>query len=202
MATATRRDQARRSRHETRQRIVAAATELIRDRPYAELNVDEVMRAAGLGRTIFYRHFDDLGDLMLRVNRPAIAELFETQPRLEDIGPGDEEGAIRQGLEPAVAVYTRHGPLLRAMAEAAASDRELARDQAEIRGRFSDQAERYLRLAQARGAAPLAHAAETAHALQVMTEAYLLDAFGRGPRVSPEIALQTLCEIWLAMVRS
>jgi TetR/AcrR family transcriptional regulator, ethionamide resistance regulator len=202
MATATRRDQARRSRHETRERIVAAATELIRDRPYAELNVDEVMRAAGLGRTIFYRHFDDLGDLMLRVNRPAIEELFETQPRLEDIGPGDEEAMIRRGLEPAVAVYTRHGPLLRAMAEAAASDRELARDQAEIRGRFSDQAERYLRLAQARGAAPLADVAETAQALQVMTEAYLLDAFGRGPRVSPRVALQTLCEIWLAMVRS
>ncbi len=202
MPTATRRDQARRSRHETRERIVAAATELIRDRPYAELNVDEVMRAAGLGRTIFYRHFDDLGDLMLRVNRPAIAELFEAQPRLEDIGPGDEEAAIRQGLEPAVAVYTRHGPLLRAMAEAAASDRELARERAEIRGRFSGQAERYLRLAQARGAAPLADVAETAHALQVMTEAYLLDAFGRGPRVAPEVALQTLCELWLAMVRS
>src|SRR5215471_10835418 len=101
MATATRREQARRTRLETRERIVTAATELIRDRPYAELNVDEVMRAAGLGRTIFYRHFDDLGDLMLRVNRPAIAELFETQPRVEDIGPGEEEAVIRRGLEPA-----------------------------------------------------------------------------------------------------
>jgi TetR/AcrR family transcriptional regulator, ethionamide resistance regulator len=201
MAIATRREQARRSRHETRERIVAAATELIRERPYAELNVDEVMRAAGLGRTIFYRHFDDLGDLMLRVNRPALAELFEAQPRVEDIDPGDEEVVIRRGLEPAVAVYTRYGPLLRAMAEAAASDRELAGDQAEIRARFSDQAERYLRLAQARGAASLADVAETAHALRVMTEAYLLDAFGRGPRVSPEVALQTLSEIWLAMVR-
>jgi TetR/AcrR family transcriptional regulator, ethionamide resistance regulator len=201
MATTTRREQARRTRLQTRERIVTAATELIRDRPYAELNVDEVMRAAGLGRTIFYRHFDDLGDLMLRVNRPAIAALFETQPRVEEIGSGDEEAVIRRGLEPAVAVYTHHGPLLRAMAEAAASDPELAGDQAAIRARFSDQAERYLRLAQARGAAPLADVAETARALQVMTEAYLLDAFGRGPRVSPEVALQTLCEIWLAMVR-
>jgi len=201
MATATRREQARRSRHEARERIIAAASELIRDRSYAELNVDEVMRAAGLGRTIFYRHFDDLGDLMVRVNRPAIAELFETQPLLEEIGPGDEATAIRQGLEPAVAVYGRHGPLLRAMAEAAASDEELARDQAEIRKRFSDQAELYLRLAQSRGAAPIADVAETAQALRAMTEAYLLDAFGRGPRVSPEVALQTLCEIWLAMVR-
>ena len=35
-----------------------------------------------------------------------------------------------------------------------------------------------------------------------MNEAYLLDAFGREPRVSVEVAVQTLSEIWLAMVRS
>ncbi len=65
--TATRSEVARRSRQEARDRIVAAASELVRRRSYDELNVDEVMREAGLGRTIFYRHFDDLGDLLLRV---------------------------------------------------------------------------------------------------------------------------------------
>jgi AcrR family transcriptional regulator len=200
--TTTRRQVARRSRQEARERIVAAATELIRDRSYAELNVDEVMRVAGIGRTIFYRHFDDLGDLMVRVNRPALAELFEAQPRLEDIEPGDEAAAIRQGLEPAVAVYSRHGPLLRAMAEAARSDEELARDQAAIRRRFSDQAASYLRVALDRGSAPLADVDETAYALTVMTESYLLDAFGGEPRVSVKTAVQTLSEIWIAVVRS
>jgi AcrR family transcriptional regulator len=202
VATATKRVLARRSRQEARERIVAAAADLIRDRSYAELNVDEVMRAAGLGRTIFYRHFDDLGDLLLRVTQGVIGELYEAQPPLEEIGPGDEAAAVRSGLGPAVAVYSRHGPLLRGVAEAAASDDELARGQAQMRARFSDQAERYLREAQARGAAGIVDVAETAYALTVMSEGYLLDAFGRGPRVSIEVAVQTLSEIWLAMVRS
>ena len=60
------------SREQSRERIVAAATELVRKRSYAELSVDEVMREAGLGRTIFYRHFDDLGDLLMRASREAM----------------------------------------------------------------------------------------------------------------------------------
>ena len=34
-----------------------------------------------------------------------------------------------------------------------------------------------------------------------MNEAYLLDAFGREPRVSPETAVKTLTEIWDAAIR-
>ncbi len=34
-----------------------------------------------------------------------------------------------------------------------------------------------------------------------MGENYLLDVFGREPRVSPETALQTLTEIWEAVIR-
>jgi AcrR family transcriptional regulator len=52
-APAGRRSQVRLSRRESRQRIVAAAAELVRTRSYAELSVDAVMREAGLGRTIF-----------------------------------------------------------------------------------------------------------------------------------------------------
>ena len=94
--TETAREQSRRTRQEVRARIVAAANELIRRRSYAELSVDEVMRDAGLGRTIFYRHFDDLGDLLIRVSQEAIGELYEAQPPLEDMTPGDEIAAVRR----------------------------------------------------------------------------------------------------------
>ena len=201
MATATTRDQTRRARQEARAKIVAAATGLIRRRSYGELSVDEVMRAAGLGRTIFYRHFDDLGDLLVRTSREAIEELYEAQPPLEEVTAGDEIAAINGALEPAVEVYRRHGPLLRALAEAAAGDEELARGQAAMRRRFSELNRRYLSDAQGRGASPLADVSETAEAMTVMSEAYLLDAFGREPRVSVEVAVRTLSEIWLALVR-
>ncbi len=201
VATETSRVQTRRTRQQVRARIVAAATDLIRRRSYAELSVDEVMRAAGLGRTIFYRHFDDLGDLLVSVSQEAIEELYRAQPPLEDVTPGDEIEAIHRGLGPAVEVYRRHGPLLRAVAEAATSDEELARGHAAMRRRFTELNRRYLDEAQDRGAAPLADVAETAEAMTVMNEAYLLDAFGREPRVSVEVAVRTLSEVWLALVR-
>src|SRR3954451_4816397 len=61
----------RQTRQESRERIVAAATDLIRRTPYAALTVDDVMREAGIVRTLFYRHFDDLGDLLRRAGREA-----------------------------------------------------------------------------------------------------------------------------------
>src|SRR5262249_57527741 len=66
MSVATRQTRARLSREETRARIVAAATELVRELSYAELSVGAVMERAGLERTIFYRHADDLLALLMR----------------------------------------------------------------------------------------------------------------------------------------
>src|SRR5205085_10488218 len=84
MATVTgRQAEMRRARAESRERIVTAATELLRRRGYAELTVDEVMREAGLARTIFYRHFGDLGELLRRVSRQAIDDLPDAQRELE-----------------------------------------------------------------------------------------------------------------------
>jgi AcrR family transcriptional regulator len=68
-----RRAAARTRREAARERIVAAAERLLRDRPYRELSVEEVMAEAGLSRTIFYRHFDGLPELVL--------SLFDTSRR-------------------------------------------------------------------------------------------------------------------------
>jgi AcrR family transcriptional regulator len=192
-----RQTRARQSRHESRQRIVAAATELVRQRAYAELSVDAVMREAGLGRTIFYRHFDDLADLLMRVSREAVVELFEAQRSFVQARPGDATEAVRRSLEAAVEVYQRHGPLLRCVSEAAAGDEQIATEYAAMRDRFSDFAEQALREVAGIGRANLA---ETARALNLMNETYLTDAFGREPRVGPETAVQTLTEIWDAVI--
>ena len=135
----------RQTRLESRERIVTAATELVRRRAYAELSVDEVMREAGIGRTIFYRHFDDLADLLLSVSREAVEELFAAQLSFVQSRPGDATAAVRRALEAAVEVYQRHGPLLRCMAEAAAGDEQIAGGYAAMRRRFDDFAEQSLR---------------------------------------------------------
>jgi AcrR family transcriptional regulator len=199
-APASRRTQARLSRHESRQRIVAAAAELVRTRSYAELSVDAVMREAGLGRTIFYRHFDDLADLLLGTSREAVLELFEAQRNFVEARPGNATETVRRSLEAAVEVYQRHGPLLRCVAEAAAGDEQIAREYAVMRDRFSDFAEQALRDIGHLGPGGPANLGETARALNLMNETYLADAYGREPRVTPQTAVQTLTEIWDAVI--
>jgi TetR/AcrR family transcriptional regulator, ethionamide resistance regulator len=190
--------QLRHSRQESRDRIVAAATELVRNQSYAELSIGAVMERAGFGRTIFYRHFDDLGDLLVRAGRDAIDQLYGSQRPLAEAAAaaGDARGVIRQSAEMAVAVYERHGPLLRAIVEAAASDDEVAAGHRAMRRQFDGLVEQALRASRE----DLANPAETARALNLLNEAYLLDAFGREPRVSTETAVQTLTEIWMGVL--
>jgi AcrR family transcriptional regulator len=190
----------RQSREESRRRIVDAAAELVRERSYAALTVDEVMARAGIGRTLFYRHFDDLGDLLMRAGREAIEELFAAQEKLAQRREGYGAESIREALEAAVGVYRRHGPVLRAVAEASADDERIAAGQDQIRRRFDELVSLALRDATEVGANPVADYDETARALNLLNENYLRDAFGGEPRVSEEVAVRTLTEIWLAVV--
>src|SRR6185295_12736682 len=112
----------RETRERSRRRIVEAAEELVRERSFAQLTVDEVMARAGIGRTLFYRHFDDLGDLLLRAAAEAIEELFAAEEVLAQGRDGFGAETIRQAITAAVGVYRRHGPILRAVAEAATVD--------------------------------------------------------------------------------
>jgi AcrR family transcriptional regulator len=197
---ATRQAEIRQSRQQSRARIVAAAEELVRQRSYGALTVDDVMREAGLGRTIFYRHFDDLADLLMRAGREAIDELFGAQDALRAARIGDGFDVVQVAIEPAVAVYRRHGPLLRAIAEAAATEERIAEGQEAMRQRFHELVEHALGAIPRLAAHPPTDMAETARALNLMNESYLLDAFGREPRVSAETAIQTLTEVWFAMI--
>ncbi len=201
----TRRTRTRETRERSRARIVEAATELVRERSYAELNVGEIMERAGIGRTLFYRHFDDLGDLLLRVAEEAMDELFETQvalaeARLAETRVVPDPGALREALELPVDVYARHGPLLRAVIDAESSDPLVAGRLEPQRERFDSLVAELLRRAGQQLGNPPADPAESARALNRLTEAYLVDAFGRAPRVKPEVATQTLMEIWLGFV--
>lgn len=201
MATVRNQARARHQRAESRARIIEAATELVRERSYAELSVGEIMERAGFGRTIFYRHFDDLPDLLLRAGREAIEGLYQTQLALERGRSEHSAEAVTEALRAVVDVYATHGPLLRVISEAAAADPSLTPNQDEVRRRFDELVEHALAAAYAeRSGEPTADLAETARALNLLNEHYLLDAFGREPRVSREVALRTLTEIWTAVL--
>jgi AcrR family transcriptional regulator len=182
-----------------RERIVDAAIELVRERSFAELTVGEIMDRAGLERTIFYRHFENVGDLLLGAGRAAIEELYAAQLALTAERDEPDRASVRDGLALPVRVYRRHGPLLRAVSEAVAANQLVAVDQDAIRRRFDELVMGLLEHVGAPADA-LTNPAETARALNLLSESYLLDAFGREPRVSVEQATETLTEIWAPLL--
>jgi AcrR family transcriptional regulator len=198
---ATRRAEIRQTRLESRERIVAAATELIRRTSYGALTVDDVMREAGIGRTIFYRHFDDLADLLRRAGREAFEGLFEAERSFRTAHIEGQPDVVRAAIEPAVAVYCQHGPLLRAIAEAAAGGDELiAAGQQAMIERFDELVADVLRSSSRMAGRSDEDIAETARALNLMNVNYLMDVFGREPRVSTEAAARALTGIWAALI--
>jgi AcrR family transcriptional regulator len=183
--------QLRHSRQESRDRIVAAATELVRHQSYGELSIGAVMERAGFGRTIFYRHFDDLGDLLVRASRDAIDQLYSSQrPLAETAAAGDTADVIRESAS-AVAVYERHGPPCAPSSKPPPATPRRRRPRA-LRRQFDGPSRR-----SCADAGPTWPTPAIARALNLLNESYLLDAFGREPRVSTETAVQTLTEIWL-----
>src|SRR5215217_6721910 len=89
--------------------IIAAAEELLRERPFRELTVDEVMRRTELSRPSFYVYFRDRHHLVLRVVEHIGGELFTMSDRwLRGTGEGPE--LARAALDGIVAVYVEHGP--------------------------------------------------------------------------------------------
>jgi AcrR family transcriptional regulator len=184
-----------------RERIVEATIELVRERSYAELTVGEIMDRAGLERTLFYRHFDNVGQLLLSTGRHAIDGLYEAQVALAATRADHGAEAVKQALELPVRIYSQHGPLLRAVSEAVAANQLDAVDQEMIRRRFDDLVAEALRAGAAENGIELEDPDETARALNLMNESYLLDCFGREPRVDVEVATRTLARIWSPIIR-
>lgn len=189
---------ARRPRHDpkaTEKEILDAAEALLRERPFREVTVDEVMRNTGLKRPAFYVHFRDRHDLALRVVQRIAAELFEMVDRwLKGDRPADD---VRPALEGVVELFVRHGAVLRALADAAGSDETVDLAYHELVGGFVAATEVRIREQQADGlVAKDLDAAETARALIWLNERYLSEAFGRSPQADPDRAVAVLERIW------
>src|SRR5919197_6292754 len=111
----------RRTPEAAEREIIGAAEELLRERPFRELTVDEVMRRTGLSRPSFYVYFRDRHQLVLRVVEHLGGELFTMSDRWIR-GSGEPLALARDALEGIVAVFAEHGPVMRALADAATDD--------------------------------------------------------------------------------
>jgi AcrR family transcriptional regulator len=185
-----RRDAARTRREAARERILGAAERLLRDRPYRELSVEEVMEEAGLSRTIFYRHFDGLPEVVL--------SLFDTitQGLMAEVVGAPGPGATRRILEAAVDAYAEYGGLLRAVDEAARHDAGIETAYRAVVDGFTTVIAGQIEEGMAAGRIRPGNAHELARALNLMNGNYLLETLGRDPGFDRVLAVETLMAVW------
>lgn len=200
MATQSKTTARRRPKHdpkESEREILGAAEQLLRERPFREITVEAVMSHTGLKRPAFYVHFRDRHDLALRVVRDIGRELFEMTDRwLQGDDPHSDARAALEGL---VSVYLRHGPVLRALADAAGADAQVEEAYRALVQDFIAATARHIREEQARGRiGPLIDVDETARALIWLDERYLSEALGRTPQADPQLVVEVLHQIWMS----
>jgi AcrR family transcriptional regulator len=179
-------------RAEARRRIVAATGRLLADRRFRELTVESVMAEAGLARTIFYRHFDSLADIVLGLLDDAVADAVEVALTAPDPSVPD---VLRRMLARGVDLYAEHGHLIAAVEEASHHDPAVERA-------YHDAFERSVATTAELLAAGVANGhyqldpRPVARALMHLNTGYLSDALARDPHPERETALETLWTIW------
>ncbi len=196
----------RRRPEEAERAILAAARAFLEEHPFREMKVESVMARTGLSRPAFYAYFDDRYDLVTRLLEGIGSLLFALDRRwlVGDPGAGraESEGVLREALAGGAETFGRYGPVLRAISDAASYDERvegmyrsglLERLIAAVAGRVARDVEAGLSPADL-------DPQEIARALVMMTERYLIDAYGRTVSGQPRdnaAVVRTLEAIWV-----
>jgi TetR/AcrR family transcriptional regulator, ethionamide resistance regulator len=195
----------RRKPEEAERTILAAGRAFLEERPFREMTVEGVMVRTGLSRPAFYAYFRDRYDLVTRLLE-GFGGLLSAQDWRWLSGTAQADDArevLVEALRAGSRTFVEYGPVLRAISDAAGYD---ARVEEVYRGGLIERliaavAVRIARDVQAGVTSDELDPEQTARALVLMSERYLLDAFGR-PEKRPsrgetEAILGTLEEVWV-----
>ena len=98
----------RRTPEEAEREILDAAEAFLRERPFRDLTIDEVMDGTGLSRPSFYVYFRDRHHLALKLIDLIGSEMFTTaEPWLA--GEGHDPEGLREALLGTARVFDAHG---------------------------------------------------------------------------------------------
>ena len=162
----------------------------MRERPFRELTVDEVMRRTDLSRPSFYVYFRDRHHLVLKV----VERLTGESADMADIwyrAEGTGRDVIHEATTGVVAIFERHGAVMEA------DDREVELAYRGSQDFFIQATTKHIEREIEAGNMLPCDAAETARALCIMNENYLRTVLGRNPTVEPALVVDTLTTIWI-----
>ena len=161
------------------------------------MTVRSLMARTSVSRPTFYQYFNDLHELMETLLDMLQDEIFAgTRPYYE--GGGDPVALLGESLAGLVRVCYDRGPLLRAVSDAAGTDKRLEKAWGVFLGGFDDALTARIKADQKQGLTPVFDARPVANALNRLDAYTLIHAFGTHPRSKPEPVRKALARIWIS----
>lgn len=186
----------RRTRGVAEAEILDAASALLAEREFRDLTVSAVMERTGMKRAAFYNYFDDRSDLVVGLLGRIEHEMMAASSLwLEDWGGGPTR--LREALADAIAVFARHGHVLRAAHSAWYHDETAERHYRHgFVQDFIDAVATRIRAEKRAGRAAVPDPDAVAEALVLMNSTVLSEKFGRPGNGRSEPVSETIVLIW------
>lgn len=185
----------RRRPDEAEAEILEATERFLSKRPFRELNVMELMDETGMKRSSFYHYFNDRHELIVRLV-DKLAQGLAPLNELWGVGGADPVQDLRIGYEGIGRFWVEHGPVLRAIADAARQDALVEKAHRGLLDRFTRSSAERIRADIERGLIAPLNPEATAEALIIMSEAVLNDKLGSGDNRDWEPVVDILTTIW------
>jgi len=181
----------------TRSAIMNSALDFIWSRPFRDMTVDSLMAPTGVSRSAFYQYFKDLHEVMETLLGILQDEIYNVaEPWLTGIG--DPVALLNEAFTGLVELFYQRGPLVRAVSDAAPSDKRLEKAWVQFLSGFDEAACTRIKADQEQDLIPKFDARPVAIALTRLNAFTLIEAFGQHPRSEPEPVRKALARIWIS----
>ncbi|TQM83951.1 TetR family transcriptional regulator [Saccharothrix saharensis] len=186
----------------TSQAILDTAERLLQTRSLDDIAVDELASGAGISRSTFYFHFASREAVLHALAGGVVDELYESASSWLRRGSEPPEDSIRRALGASLALWRKHGPVLRAAVRARDTDPSMREFWSGVARRFVDATASQIELERAAGVAPPGPPAKSLAAVLVSLneQAFLGRSRSRRSAARDRELVDTLTCVWLRSV--
>lgn len=199
--SSTRRRSTRPSGDDRELAILSTAERLLRERPLADISVDDLARGAGLSRPTFYFYFPSKDAVLLTLFERVIVEADSALEAIIANPPADLKTLWRIGINVFVETFGAHRAVSLA-ADAARTNKDLRDLWSRFMQKWVEHITAVIETERARGAAPVTLPAhDLSAALNLLNEKVMLTSFAdERPSVPNAQLLDTLTHIWVTTI--
>ncbi|GAB3008394.1 TetR/AcrR family transcriptional regulator [Saccharothrix stipae] len=186
----------------TSQAILDTAERLLQTRSLDDIAVDELASGAGISRSTFYFHFASREAVLHALAGGILDALYESASSWLRRGSEPPEDSIRRALGASLALWRKHGTVLRAAVRARDTDPLMREFWTGVARRFIDATASQIDIEREAGVAPAGPDAKSLAAVLVAMneQAFLARSRSRRSTVKDRELVDTLTCVWLRSV--